>query len=760
MSLLPPSVTNASGILLRQSAAPTNWVTSKTPGAALSGTAGVDALFSPGGGASLSGGTGDDTYNLWENSDRVIEVASAGVDTIISNCDIFLLPVNAEILIVQAAGTAGTGNAAANWLIGAEGSQTLNGGAGDDVLTGGVGADSFVLSKGDGCEVITDFESGTDLVVLRDYQQLTNFAAVKAAMRQVGADVVLSLGSETLVFRGHNVAEFSARDFKLPTDLSGLRQTFNDDFVFFASAPDGRNPATGAAVWSTTFPWHGERTLPAMHEDDYFSDPTVGVDPFRVHNGVLGITAAPKDGLPNGLRYASGLITTKTTFEQVYGYFEMRAELPKGAGFWPAFWLLPADMSWPPEIDIVEMLGGDPTTYYGTVHSNATGVHTSIGSGGIAAPDLSAGYHTFGLSWRADEIRWYLNGKEVFSSPTPPDLVGKPMYLLANLAVGGQNSWPGPADGYTSGTMHIDYIRAYQFPDYVGYVPPPPTALYGNGTLAATMPGVTVGQVSYDGQAYMATVAGSVWNTIKTVQSAPSSWASSTAFRLAYDNFVEAKLDFSAAPTRIEILVIGAKRGAVTLGAGNDSFTWVTHSNDPTGGNTMKIAAGEGDDTVLVTASSLSTLDAKHDQGNGALWKPDYDGHLSVAEVTLSSGYDTVRAEGRVTLLAHGGSGWNVMIGANANDTLFAGTGGGDMTGGKGKDCFVFARGTGHYTIWDFTPDTDRIRLADLTDGTTVATRAASVDGVQGTLVTYGIQGDQVFLAMVSKLAASDLVFG
>ncbi len=158
------------------------------------------------------------------------------------------------------------------------------------------------------------------------------------------------------------------------------------------------------------------------------------------------------------------MLTTFKSFSQTYGYFEIRAELASGQGMWPAFWLLPADGSWPPEIDVVETLGRDPTTAYTTVHTNERGYHAYT-TDTTAMPDTSQGFHTYGASWRPDAIDFYIDGQFVWGIATPSDL-HSPMYMLANLAVGAQGSWPGPAAGETA-TIRIDHIRAYQFDDLV-----------------------------------------------------------------------------------------------------------------------------------------------------------------------------------------------------------------------------------------------------------------------------------------------------
>ncbi|WP_407819827.1 family 16 glycosylhydrolase, partial [Staphylococcus aureus] len=79
-----------------------------------------------------------------------------------------------------------------------------------------------------------------------------------------------------------------------------------------------------------------------------------------------------------GYDYTSGMLNTYSSFSQTYGYFEIRADMPTDRGAWPAFWLLPEDGSWPPELDVIEMRGQNPNTLIMSTHSNATGEQTSV----------------------------------------------------------------------------------------------------------------------------------------------------------------------------------------------------------------------------------------------------------------------------------------------------------------------------------------------------------------------------------------------
>lgn len=57
------------------------------------------------------------------------------------------------------------GGAQHDRLIGDAGGDTLDGGSGDDLLTGGAGADRFIFDSGFGSDRVTDFRTGTDLLI-------------------------------------------------------------------------------------------------------------------------------------------------------------------------------------------------------------------------------------------------------------------------------------------------------------------------------------------------------------------------------------------------------------------------------------------------------------------------------------------------------------------------------------------------------------------------------------------------------------------
>jgi beta-glucanase (GH16 family) len=120
--------------------------------------------------------------------------------------------------------------------------------------------------------------------------------------------------------------------------------------------------------------------------------------------------------------------------------------MPAGAGVWPAFWLAPSTLDWPPEIDILEMAGEQSNILYTTVHTHANGLTGPVKVISYKTPvaDMTTGFHTYGMLWTDTHIAFYFDDRRVLFTTTPPDL-HQPMYVIINLAIGGMGGKPNAA---------------------------------------------------------------------------------------------------------------------------------------------------------------------------------------------------------------------------------------------------------------------------------------------------------------------------
>ncbi|WP_433430268.1 discoidin domain-containing protein [Nonomuraea sp. CA-141351] len=190
-------------------------------------------------------------------------------------------------------------------------------------------------------------------------------------------------------------------------------------------------------------------------------------------------TTCPTDPLTGSgtCQYTSARMNTGTKFQFTYGRVEARIKVPKGNGFWPAFWMMGADFltgrPWPynGEVDIMEILGKDVKTSYSTVHAPAYN-----GGGGIGSPytlpngaDFSDDFHVWAANWDSKGIVYTLDGRTVFTlskdqveQTRGPWIFDHPFYLILNLAIGGD--WPGPPNAATPfpSRMLVDYVRVYR----------------------------------------------------------------------------------------------------------------------------------------------------------------------------------------------------------------------------------------------------------------------------------------------------------
>lgn len=114
-------------------------------------------------------------------------------------------------------------------------------------------------------------------------------------------------------------------------------------------------------------------------------------------------------------------------FAQKYGCFQVRAKLPYGKGYWPAFWLFGHDGNHRPEIDVFETYAGGPGDW--SINGYAPGradaaIHPmdDDGAGNLVAQatednhnladliDLSAAFHTYTIEWDQTFMRLYFDG--------------------------------------------------------------------------------------------------------------------------------------------------------------------------------------------------------------------------------------------------------------------------------------------------------------------------------------------------------------
>jgi beta-glucanase (GH16 family) len=290
---------------------------------------------------------------------------------------------------------------------------------------------------------------------------------------QSGSDNMLSLGNaiETLDQEFHQAPVWRQGAVQVTASMKPL----NDPSFSWAAGYIWSNPPIGVkAEWPPSgkkFPaWTENNGADTDPNGDMIAEIGESRSPLT-WSGTLHLTARvmPPDlaaTIDKPRPYMSAAISS-FPYAQLYGVYAISAKVPSGHGLWPAFWLVPADKSWPPEIDIMEAIGREPSTLYTTVHTNGPNGHTAKGQATDTHIDLSSAFHEYAVDWGPERINWYFDRKLVFSAPTPPDL-HKPCYIIANLAVGTHEGWGGAPDDTTKlpASMDIAYIRIWQRLDY------------------------------------------------------------------------------------------------------------------------------------------------------------------------------------------------------------------------------------------------------------------------------------------------------
>ncbi|SFP97294.1 glycoside hydrolase family 16 protein [Sphingomonas rubra] len=248
-----------------------------------------------------------------------------------------------------------------------------------------------------------------------------------------------------------------------PMSTPTARPTFSDEFA-------------GRTVDTTRWRYDVDRNPTGWpnHERQYYAADRR--ENARIERGALVIEARAetlsKARFPDwgGQAYSSAKLVSRGAFGT--GFYEVRARLPCGRGAWPAIWLLPSGGTWPDEgeIDIMEMVGWDPTVIHATLHSAAFN-HTKGTQRGAqrTVPTACTAFHRYQLDWRADAITIGIDGRQVMrvANDQPCGKAAwpftRPYHLILNLAVGGD--WGGQKgldDRAFPQEMAIDYVRYWK----------------------------------------------------------------------------------------------------------------------------------------------------------------------------------------------------------------------------------------------------------------------------------------------------------
>lgn len=193
---------------------------------------------------------------------------------------------------------------------------------------------------------------------------------------------------------------------------------------------------------------------------------------------------AEVDGNGNKLEMISGAVETANKVAFTYGKVEGRLKTTAHTGNFPAFWMMPNESTyggWPSsgEIDIFEQINNENKSYH-TIHSHwangagdgGLGNSNNPTKGGTSA-NTTGEYHVYGLEWTETLLKWFVDGKQVFSYAKSTNQnaldnlqwpFDKPFYLILNQSVG-NGSWAANRDLNFTYETKFDWVRVYQKAD-------------------------------------------------------------------------------------------------------------------------------------------------------------------------------------------------------------------------------------------------------------------------------------------------------
>jgi beta-glucanase (GH16 family) len=234
--------------------------------------------------------------------------------------------------------------------------------------------------------------------------------------------------------------------------------------LVFAEEFDG---AELGAEWVTCYWWQVDEgcTIASNDEQQWYRPEAVSVDRGALELRATEDSQETTDG--DVLPYRSGVVTTghldndtdDLGFAFTYGYIEARIQLPEGDGLWPAVWLLSADRTSLPEIDLFEWYGSREAISTSHVHQRVDDERSSERVDTVLT-ETADRWHTVAAEWTDESVTFFLDGVITGRVDDSQLVPTTPMYIIVNLALGG------PAgevdDDALPQVLRVDHVRVWQ----------------------------------------------------------------------------------------------------------------------------------------------------------------------------------------------------------------------------------------------------------------------------------------------------------
>ena len=165
--------------------------------------------------------------------------------------------------------------------------------------------------------------------------------------------------------------------------------------------------------------------------------------------------------------YITGHHRAVTNFETQYGYFELRARVPRDGGLHSAWWMIGNEerAGRNAEIDIFEICGPDCKSAKSrvrvSVHPWDDKALSEQSLDHYPACDVSQDFHVYGFEWLPTGMKFYFDGRLVKETSQSP---AYPMTTFLGIYENNAPLWSGTIDpnGIYPKRFEVDYFRVYK----------------------------------------------------------------------------------------------------------------------------------------------------------------------------------------------------------------------------------------------------------------------------------------------------------